>query len=117
MRIVSQDAKYDFPYDKVAVCVQDNFIMVDTLNGCSDRVVAEYRSEESAMEVLDIMRTVYALSTVKRKDLISPHLVEILDRYTIYSGSACGVSSDDFAFIFPDASEFDIREKMAKSED
>lgn len=102
MRIISQDKKYDFPYDKIAICVEDNFVMADLLNGCGDRVIAEYSSEENAMEAVFIMREMYALSKVKKKGLIDDEYIEKIKKYCIFASSpSMSIYSADFSFVFP----------------
>lgn len=102
MRIISQDKKYDFPYDKIAIYVENNFVMADLINGCVDRVIAEYSSEESAMDAVFIMREMYALSKVKKKGLIDDEYIEKIKKYCVFASSEnMSIYSSDFAFVFP----------------
>lgn len=102
MRIISQDKKYDFPYDKIAIYVEDNFVMADLLNGCGDRVIAEYSSEENATIAVDTMRGMYSLSRIERKDRISDKYIDAIKKYCVVSHSPnFGILSSDFMFVFP----------------
>lgn len=56
MRIISQDGKTDLPYDSVALFVNDNVIMAESLNRERMYVMAEYDSEESAIDAINYMR-------------------------------------------------------------
>lgn len=56
MRIISQDGKTDLPYDSIALFVNDNFIMAEALNRERLYVMAEYDSEETAIDAINHMR-------------------------------------------------------------
>ena len=102
MRIISQDRKFDYPYDKIAIYVEENFVMADLLNGCVDRVIAEYSSEENAMEAVYIMRAIYALQKVQRKHMLDDKSIEKLKEHCIFASAPdMGIYSEDFAFVFP----------------
>ena len=56
MRIISQDGRTDLPYDGIALFVNDNVIMAESLNRERMYVMAEYDSAEKAMDALQYMR-------------------------------------------------------------
>ena len=56
MRIISQDRKIDLPYDNIALFVNDNVIMTESINRERIYVMAKYGSEETAMSVLNELR-------------------------------------------------------------
>lgn len=61
MRIISQDGKTDLPYDSLGLFVEDNIIMAESLNRERMYAMAEYSSEEKAVEALDKFKKVYAV--------------------------------------------------------
>lgn len=56
MRIISQDGKTDLPYEGIALFVNDNVIMAESINRERMYVMAEYDSEEVAIEAIRYMR-------------------------------------------------------------
>lgn len=56
MRTISQDGRTDLPYDGIALFVNDNVIMAESLNRERMYVMAEYDSAEKAMDALQYMR-------------------------------------------------------------
>lgn len=56
MRIISQDGKTDLPYESIALFVNDNFIIAESLNKERMYVMAEYDSEETAIDAMSYMR-------------------------------------------------------------
>lgn len=61
MRIISQDGKTDLPYDGIALFVNDNVIMTESLGTGKLYAMAEYSSEEKAVKALDKLKKVYAV--------------------------------------------------------
>lgn len=69
MRIISQDGRTDLPYDGIALFVNDNVIMAESLNRERIYVIAEYDSEETAMSVLNELREDVSLVIALKESL------------------------------------------------
>lgn len=104
MRIISQDRSTELPYDSVALFVEDNIIMAESLNRERIYVMAEYGSEETAMSVLNELReNVSFITAVKECGEI---VDDYHDRYRLASqrmifATSMGKIFGDLYYVFP----------------
>ena len=103
MRIVSQDGKIDLPYDKVALLVNDNVIMAESINRERIYVMAKYGSEETAMSVLNELREdVSFITALKEREATvndNHDRFRYLRRKLVYSTTA-GIVCGDLYYKF-----------------
>lgn len=81
MRIISQDGKTDLPYDRITLFVNYNFIMAESISKERMYVMAEYSSEEKAVEALDKLKKVYAVMVINLNFDAVVHYMENCKRY------------------------------------
>lgn len=65
MRVISQDGRYDIPYEQAALLIYGSriYLMSQNFSGVeriiSDPVIAEYSTEEKAIKAMDMCREKY----------------------------------------------------------
>lgn len=67
MRIISQDSKIDFPYNRIMLCVEGE--LVTARNDGKQYLIGKYSTEEKAVKAMEMCREQYAQSELN-KDMI-----------------------------------------------
>lgn len=105
MRIVSQDGKYDFPYESAIIhCVEycGGKCTVKAIVSGAEGSVAEYSTKEKALKVMEMLRTQYKrLETIEC--FIQGNVKSVDDcKSTIIS------IRDDHIFQFPNDEDVEV---------
>ena len=58
MRIISQDGRYDLPYEQTVVLREETYILVRTME-YEDLKIASYSTEEKAIKAMEMCREKY----------------------------------------------------------
>ena len=79
MRIISQDSKIDFPYNRIMLCVEGE--LVTARNDGKQYLIGKYSTEEKAVKAMEMCREQYAQSELN-KDMIQK-VADTLSRISV----------------------------------
>jgi len=105
MRILSQDGKSDFPYEKVCLEVSDSgkIFAQGGIWGAEDNYieVAKYENEAKARKAMEMLRNAYS-SNIKIKEPIQKEMPKLRSGDWVWTVSEPRVEVlDNFYFLFP----------------
>lgn len=95
MRIISQDGRYDLPYEQTVVLREETYILVRTME-YEDLRIASYSTEEKAIKVMEMCREEYG------------------KYYSVSGGSNAftGVTIQPGVFMYPKVFQFPADEEV-----
>lgn len=99
MRVISQDGRLDFPYEKSVVFIpprEKTIVRVQMIGDYETTMMAEYSTEEKAKKAVKMLRIAYENNEFYHHTANSEHFVElcnVLDRETFK-----GYTSEYFQF-------------------
>lgn len=80
MRVISQDGRLDFPYEKSVVFITPrdaSEIRIQALGDDDDGMIAKYSTEEKAKKAMEMLRFAYENNEFYHHTANSEHFVEI----------------------------------------
>lgn len=70
MRIISQDSRIDFPYNRIMLCVEG--VLVTARNDGKQYLIGKYSTEEKAIKAMEMCRKKYQDIFTKGNCMLDP---------------------------------------------
>lgn len=87
MRVISQDGRFDFPYEKCCVWFEDKSVMLSPISEPdSNYTYGKYSTQEKAMKAMEVMRSAYTGMPVVFQNMEVPEEVEAIFERTKMNG-------------------------------